>query len=85
MMWIKQNGNEKYESHRGTVRCKNSTYPVVAHFLEENHSILSLHYIGIEHVTLPRRGGDLDNVLFKREAALAPFGLNVDFDLKPFL
>ena len=40
------------------------------------------------HVTLPRRGGDLDNLLLKREAAwifnlktLAPFGLNVDFDL----
>ena len=64
---------------------------VAAHLLEANHSISSLHYIGIEHVTLPRRGVDLDNLLLKREAAwifnlrtLAPFGLNVDFDLKPF-
>ena len=29
---------------------------VADHFLEENHSILSLRYIVIEHVTLPRRG-----------------------------
>uniref|UniRef100_A0A674E9P8 Reverse transcriptase domain-containing protein n=1 Tax=Salmo trutta TaxID=8032 RepID=A0A674E9P8_SALTR len=82
----------RISEHRSTIRCKNLTYPVAAHFLEAGHSISSLRYIGIEHVTLPRRGGDLDNLLLKREAAwifnlktLAPFGLNIDFDLKPFL
>ena len=82
----------RISEHRSTIRCKNFTYPVAAHFLEAGHAISSLRYIGIEHVTLPRRGGDLDNLLLKREAAwnfnlkfFAPFGLNVDFDLKPFL
>lgn len=67
-------------------------YPVAAHFLEGNHSISSLRYIGFEHVTLPKRGGDLNNLLWKREAdwifnlkTLAPFGLKVDFDLKLFM
>ena len=32
-------------------------------------TISSLHYIGIEHVTLPKRGGDLDHLLLNREAA----------------
>ena len=86
MMWVKPS------EHRSTIWCKNSTYAVTAHFLEENHSISSLRYIGIEHVILPRRGGDLDNLLLKQEAAwifnlktLAPYGLNVDFALKPLL
>ena len=57
----------RISEHRSTIRCKNST--VATHFLEENHSISSLRYIGIEHVTLPRRGGDLDNLLLKREVA----------------
>ena len=76
----------RISEHRSTIRCKNFTYPVAAHFLEAGHSISSLRYIGIEIVTLPRRGGDLDNLLLKRDAAwifnlktLAPFGL------KPFL
>jgi hypothetical protein len=82
----------RISERRSTIRCKNLTYPVAAHFLEANHSISSLRYIGIEHVTLPGRGGDLDNLLLKREDAwifnlktIAPFGLKVDFDLKPFL
>ena len=78
--------------HRSSIRCKNITYPVAAHFVEANHTVSSLHYIGIEHVPMPRRGGDIDSLLLKREAewiyklkTLAPQGLNLDFDLRSFL
>ena len=90
-MWVKQSANVQISEHHSTIRCKNSTYPVAAHFVQTNHSISSLLYIGVDHVTLARRVGDLDNLL-KLEAAwicnlktLTPFGLDVDFDLKPFL
>ena len=78
--------------HRSSIRCKNTTYPVAAHFVEANHTVSSLRYIGIEQVSKPRRGGDFDSLLLQREAAwiyklqtLAPHGLNVEFDLRPFL
>ena len=78
--------------HRSSIRCKNLLYPVAEHFLEADHPVSALRYIGIEKVPVPRRGGDLDNTLLKREAfwihflnTLTPNGLNVDFDLRPFL
>lgn len=78
--------------HRSTIRCKNLNYPVAAHFVEFNHPISSLKYIGIEKVVLPPRGGDLDNLLSRREhywiyhlKTLTPYGLNVEYDLKCFL
>lgn len=65
---------------------------MAAHFVEANHPIASLKYIGIEKVSLPRRGGNLENLLSRREYfyihylnTLAPNGLNVDYDLKCFL
>ena len=78
--------------HRSTIRCKNLNYPVAAHFVEFNHPISSLRYIGIEKVSLPPRGGDLENLLSKREhywiyhlKTLTPHGLNVEYDLRCFL
>lgn len=51
----------------------------------------ALRYVSMEKVTLPRRGGDFDSLLLRTEAfwihhlnTLAPHGLNVDLDLKPF-
>ncbi len=61
-------------------------------FFKFKHSISTLQYIGIEAVKLPRRGGDINNLLLKREAywiytlnTLSPNGLNGDFDIHPFL
>ena len=78
--------------HRSTIRCKNMNYPVAAHFAEANHPISSFRYIGIEHVTLPPRGGNLDLLLSRREhfwisylKTLAPHGLNLDYDLRCYL
>lgn len=78
--------------HHSTIRCKNLNYPVAAHFLEHNHPFSSFRYIGIENVSLPRRGGDLEMLLAKREnfyihflKTLTPHGLNTEFELKWFL
>ena len=55
-------------------------------------NIITLQYVGIEKVSLLRRGGEMDKILLKREAfwiqslkTLTPFGLKIDFDLKTFL
>ncbi|KAL2102084.1 hypothetical protein ACEWY4_003845 [Coilia grayii] len=78
--------------HRSTIQCKNLNYPVAAHFVEAGHSVSALRYIGIEKVSLPRRGGNLARLLSQREnyyihflRTLTPFGLNVEFELKCFL
>ncbi len=78
--------------HRSTIRCKNMNYPLAVHFLDFNHPITSLRYTGIMKISSLRRGGDLDQILFKKEAfwihklkMLTPYGLNVDFDLSCFL
>uniref|UniRef100_A0A4W5PKF4 pyrroline-5-carboxylate reductase n=1 Tax=Hucho hucho TaxID=62062 RepID=A0A4W5PKF4_9TELE len=61
---------------------------IAAHFVEANHPVSSLRYTGIEHVALPRRGGNIEILLLQREAywifylkTLTPKGLNIDFDL----
>ena len=76
--------------HRSSNTCKNIDYPVAAHFVDANHPISSLKYTGIEHIALPRRGGNIEILLLQREAywrsylkTLTPSGLNIDFDLSP--
>lgn len=65
---------------------------VAAHFVQAEHAISSLRYIGIEMVKMSRRGGDNERKLLQRESfwihrlnTLSPLGLNVEFGLKPFL
>ena len=55
-------------------------------------TVSSLRYTAIEKVTQPKRGGNFENTILKREAfwishlgTLSPNGLNQDFDLRPFL
>ena len=81
---------QRIAEHRSSIRCKNIDYPVAAHFVEANHPIFSLKYTGIEHVALPRRGGNIEILLLQRDAywisylkTLTPSGLNIDFDLRP--
>ena len=78
--------------HHSSIRCKNIDYPVAAHLVESNHPISSLKYTGIEHIALPRTGGNIEILLLQREAywisclkTLTPSGLNIDFDLRLFL
>lgn len=74
--------------HRSSIRCKHLTYLVGAHCTEANHHISSLRNIGIEKVNLPRCDGDSSLLLrweVLRLKSMAPLGVNVEFDLTPFL
>lgn len=53
--------------HRSNIRTQDQRNPVAVHFKEANHPASSLRYIGIEHVKLPWRGGDLNQILLQRE------------------
>ena len=54
--------------HKSSIRRKDPNYPVAIHFNEANHDISTFRFVGIEQVKLPRRGGNLDALLKKREA-----------------
>lgn len=82
----------RISEHRSAIRNCVATSPVAQHFMKAKHNVSSLKFIGLETVKYPRRGGDLDNLLLKRELfwiytleTLAPRGLNEDFDIRPFL
>ena len=81
----------RISEHRSDIRTKDFRNPVAVHFHQAQHCISSLKYIGIERVTLPPRGGDIDNLLLKREAFWISTldtvnnGLNESFDIRPFL
>jgi hypothetical protein len=70
--------------HCSSIRCKNIDYPVAPDIGEANHPISSLKYTGIEHVTLQRRGGNME-ILLLLLLLPTPSGLNIDLDLRPFL
>ena len=82
----------RISEHRSNIRLKNPKSPVAQHFSKMGHNVAQLRYIGIERVPLPRRGGDIHNLLDRREAywiyqlrTLQPDGLNEDFELSAFL
>lgn len=82
----------RISEHRSAIRNGVTSSPVAVHFMNAKHNISSLKYVGIENIKCPRRGGNVDNLLLKRELfwiytlnTLAPRGLNEDFDIRPFL
>lgn len=82
----------RISEHRSNIRNHDTRSPVAVHFTQASHNVSSLRYIGIELVKQPARGGDINSLILRREAfwiytldTLAPKGLNVDFDLRPFL
>ena len=82
----------RISEHRSSIRTASLTSPVAQHFVQYNHLVSSLRYTAIEKVERPKRGGNFENIILKREAfwishlnTLSPNGLNQDFDLRPFL
>ena len=78
--------------HRSDIRTGDLRNPVAAHFMQAGHSVSALRYTGIERVEQPRRGGDWESLLRRRETywqyelqTLHPKGMNLDFDVRPFL
>ena len=82
----------RISEHRSAIRNHDVKSPVAVHFTKMKHTVSSLFFLGIEQVKLPRRGGDLNTLLLKRElfyifslGTLAPKGLNEEMDIRPFL
>ena len=82
----------RISEHRSNIRNHDPKSPVAVHFTQHGHSVSTLRYSGIEVIKSPRRGGDINALLLKREAfwiysleTLSPKGLNEEFDLRPFL
>ncbi|KAL2087323.1 hypothetical protein ACEWY4_018382 [Coilia grayii] len=78
--------------HKSSTRNHDEKSSVARHFNRQNHSTKDLKYMGIEAVQAPRRGGDRDNLLLKREAfwiytldTLIPKGMNEEIVLSCFL
>ena len=58
-------------------------YPIALHFNDFKHDISSFRFQGVERVTPPERGGNIDEILNRREVylifnfqTLSPKGLN---------
>ncbi|XP_077124264.1 uncharacterized protein LOC143781516 [Ranitomeya variabilis] len=83
---------DRISKHKSTIRCKNTLLPLPHHFINAGHSIPQLKFQVIEHVPVPRRGGNRIQTLKRREAfwiheldTMTPRGLNRDYDLLAFL
>ena len=82
----------RISEHRSTIRNGDEKSPVALHFKKAHHNVSALRYLGIEKIQFPRRGGDIENLLLKRELwwinylkTMAPIGLNEEFDIRPYL
>ena len=78
--------------HKCSIRNHDDKSSVARHFNSLNHSLSDLHYMGIETVNMPRRGGDRDKILLQRETywihyldTLIPKGLNEEILFSCFL
>ena len=82
----------RIRERRSNIRCEDENNPVPLHFRKAGHNLSSLRYVAIEKVGRPPRGRTYERLLLQRETfhihALdtihAPYGLNEEFDLKPF-
>ena len=87
-MWVKHHtslNRERMSEHKSTIRRNDRNYPVAVHFNDFKHDISSFKFQGIEKVTLPERGGNIDEILNRREVywiytlqTLFPKGLNAE-------
>ncbi|MEE6523917.1 hypothetical protein FKM82_023041 [Ascaphus truei] len=79
--------------HIGNIRRKLTTHSVSNHFLlKHNSDPIGLTFKAIEQVMPHWRGGNRHSALIKRESfwmfelnTMSPSGLNLEFDIKPFL
>lgn len=74
---------QRISEHKSSIRRKDVNYPVAAHFLSFNHDVSSLRFCGIEKVSMPPGGDDIELLLQRRELfwiftlqTLSPMGMN---------
>ena len=78
--------------HKSNIRNHDEKSPVARHFNDKGHTVSSLRFQGIEVVSTPRRGGDREKLLLRREAwwidhlrTEFPYGMNEELLLGCFL
>lgn len=83
---------QRISEHKSSIRRNDRDYPVAVHFNDFKHDISAFRFIGIEKVSLPKRGGNIDILLKQREAywiytlqTLSPSGLNDELQLSVML
>lgn len=76
----------RMNQHRYTIRKKKLDLPVSKHFTENDHHEGDLKCMIVDHIPVPRRGGNRIMMLKKREMewivklnTLRPVGLNIDY------
>lgn len=82
-----QMAKDRISKHKSTIRTCKVELPIPEHFLSHKHQIHQLRYQIIDWVPVPRRGGDRDALLSKKELywilkldTLHPRGLNREFE-----
>ena len=58
---------QRMSEHKSTIRRNDRNYPIAVHFNDSKHDISSFRFQGIEKVSLPERGGNIDEILNRRE------------------
>ncbi|CAH2275500.1 Hypothetical predicted protein [Pelobates cultripes] len=87
---------ERIRNHRSSIRVayrdQKSDLPVAKHFLEQGHTLPTLKLMAIDHIPVPRKGGDRKKMLLQRELywirtlrTVYPNGLNEKYTLSAFL
>lgn len=78
--------------HKNGIHWNDRDYPAAVHFNFEKRDTSTLGFCGVEKISLPFRGGELDLLLGRREAyciftlqTLSPRGLNDDLPLNVML
>lgn len=78
--------------HKCSIRNNDEKSSVARHFNSHKHTLSDLHYMGIETVSMPHRGGKRDKILLQRETywihyldTLIPKGLNEEILFTSFL
>lgn len=65
-----QQANQRIVQHRSRIKNKVLTAPMVQHFVNHNHSEKEFEWTVLSCVKPPPRGGNMENMLAKKEAYL---------------
>lgn len=78
--------------HKCSIHNHDDKSSMARHFNSHNHSLCDLHYMAIETVNMPQRGGNRDRILQQRETywihslnTLISNGLNEEISFSRFL
>ncbi|XP_071980562.1 uncharacterized protein [Engystomops pustulosus] len=84
-----QHIRDRISKHKSDIRCNKLLLPLPHHFHQAKHRISQLKFQVVEHVPIPRRGGNRVKQLLLREAfwihrldTMTPHGLNREYEIQ---